>query len=231
LLHGVVVDRGTKTLRIVAKPQTGATSNPTRIAVEITGAAHPHRMHYRANVELARELPAAPALNVTALTDSHAFSMDLADFYRQWLFHGPLFQGILQVDQVATGGVKALLETSLPGGWIAGSPAGRWLIDPLMFDSALQLVVLWAREHWDVTALPNGFQSYRRFATASAGRILCDVRLRPTTGRQTIHADMYFVDAATGLIVGILENMEGACSKALNRLADRNALVAVANQI
>ncbi len=231
LLHGVVVDRGTKTLRIVAKPQAGAAANPARLAVEITGAGQPHRMHYKANVELVRELPAAPALNVTALTDSHAFSMDLADFYRQWLFHGPLFQGILQVDQVATSGVKALLETSLPGGWIAGAPAGKWLIDPLMFDSALQLVVLWAREHWDATALPNGFQSYRRFATASAGRILCDVRLRPTTGRQTIHADMYFVDAATGLIVGILENMEGACSKALNRLADRNALVAVANQI
>jgi hypothetical protein len=93
----------------------------------------------------------------------------------------------------------------------------------------LQLVVLWAREHWDMTALPNGFESYRRFATASPGRIRCEVRFRPNTGRQTIHADMFFVDDATGRVVGLLENMEGACSKALNRLSDRNALAASAN--
>jgi hypothetical protein len=96
-----------------------------------------------------------------------------------------------------------------------------------MFDSALQLVLVWAREHWDMTALPSGFRSFHRFAAPAASRILCEVRIRPETGAQTIHADMFFIDAATGAVVGILEDMHGACSKALNRLARRELSVAV----
>jgi Polyketide synthase dehydratase N-terminal domain/Polyketide synthase dehydratase domain len=231
LLHGVVLDDGAKKVRVVAKPLGGTAQRPARIAIEITGAGHPHRIHYRANVELVQRLPEPPSFNVTPLADGKAFSMEIADFYERWVFHGPMFQGILRIDQVGPGGVKALIETSSPDRWIAGASQGQWLIDPLMFDSALQLLVLWGREHWDMTALPNGFESYRRFATPSGRRILCEIRLRPTTGRPTIHADIYFVDAATGIMVGVLEDMEGACSKALNRLADRSALAAVANQL
>jgi len=87
------------------------------------------------------------------------------------------------------------------------------------------LLVVWAREHWDMTALPSGFQRFRRFAAPTAQRILCELRLRPETGAQTIHADVFFINAATGAVVGILEDMQGACSKELNRLAGRELAV------
>jgi len=230
LLHGVVLDNGPRSVRVAAKPPAGSATHPASIAVEITGTTPAHRLHYRAHVELAQALSSPPTFQIAPLADGGTFSMSIAEFYARWLFHGPMFQGVGRVNQVGSNGVTAMLATSSPASWIMGASGGRWLIDPLTFDSALQLVVLWARKHWDMTALPNGFERYRRFGAAGAGPVLCEVRLRPTIGRQTIHADMFFFDAGTGRLISVLENMEGACSKALNRLAERNALVAVANQ-
>jgi acyl transferase domain-containing protein/NAD(P)H-dependent flavin oxidoreductase YrpB (nitropropane dioxygenase family)/NAD(P)-dependent dehydrogenase (short-subunit alcohol dehydrogenase family)/acyl carrier protein len=230
LLHGVVLDSGPKTLRVVTRPQAGAASGPMSVAVEVAGAGHPSRIHYRATVDLAPRLPDAPRLQFAPLTDARAFSMEIADLYRQWLFHGPTFQGIHRVDLVSLSGVKASLATSSPDGWIAGPSQGQWIIDPLVFDSALQLVVLWAREHWDMTALPSGFQSYRRFAAPPASRITCEMRMRPNTGAQTIHADIFFLDAASGHMLGTIEDMHGACSKTLNRLAGREFAAAAGIQ-
>jgi acyl transferase domain-containing protein/NAD(P)H-dependent flavin oxidoreductase YrpB (nitropropane dioxygenase family)/NAD(P)-dependent dehydrogenase (short-subunit alcohol dehydrogenase family) len=229
LLHGIVLDRGTKKIRVLAKPQIGAAVNPERVAVEITGTEQPQRIHYGATVELAQQLPDAPTLKLAPLADGRGFSMEIADLYRQWLFHGPLFQGISRVDLIGVSGVKAVLATSSPRGWISGAFSGQWVIDPLMFDSALQLVVLWAREHWDVTALPSGFQIYRRFAAPPQPHVVCEMRFRPSTGRQTIHADIFFLEAASGRTLAIVEDMHGACSKALNRLSGAKVLAAAGN--
>jgi len=225
VLHGIVLESGTKTVRIEVKPEDGSTSDSARFAVEVSGAGHPRRVHYRATIELARRLPEAPSLELVPLADGRPFSMEIAELYRQWLFHGPLFQGISRADVIGVSGITASLATSTPNGWIAGGSQRQWLIDPLMFDSALQLLVVWAREHWDMTALPSGFQRFRRFAAPTAQRILCELRLRPETGAQTIHADVFFINAATGAVVGILEDMQGACSKELNRLAGRELAV------
>ncbi len=227
VLQGIVLEKSTKTVRVVAKPKPGATPDFAHVAVEVFGTGKPARMHYRATVELARRLPHTPSLTPTPLADGGAFSMTIADLYRLWLFHGPMFQGISHVDSVGPSGIKAMLTTSSPAKWIAGAPKGQWLIDPLMFDSALQLLVLWARKHWDMTALPSGFQTFRRFAASSGPNILCEMRIRPNTGGQTIHADIFFMDAATGQLLSVLEDMQGACSQALNRLAGWNSQVAV----
>jgi hypothetical protein len=235
LLHGVVLENGSRSVRVVTKPQTGP-SNSLNVAVEITGAGKPPRIHYKATVELVQRLPDAPALKLAPLTDARAFSLDVPDLYRRWLFHGPTFQGINRVDLVGLSGIKASLQTSTPHGWIAGTASGgpasgQWLFDPLMFDSALQLLVLWAREHWEMTALPSGFQSFRRFAATAASRVVCELRLRSNTGAQTIHSDIYFLDAAGGNVLGIVEDMQGACSKTLNRLAGREVAVAAGIQL
>ncbi|MEO8592213.1 MAG: SDR family NAD(P)-dependent oxidoreductase [Candidatus Solibacter sp.] len=218
MLKGVVLENGSKALRVVVKPKEVNANGPSSVAVEI-GPAGQKRLHYRATVELAERLAPAPQVVPPALHDGRPFPMPLDQLYGQWLFHGPLFQGICRVDAVGVSGIRALLASSSPQEWLAGKALGPWLIDPLVFDSALQLLVLWAREHLDMTALPAGFQSFHRYAAPPAERVLCELRLRPETRGHSIHADIYFLDAASGAVLGILENMEGACSKALNRLA------------
>src|SRR5690606_30156389 len=92
-------------------------------------------------------------------------------------------------------------------------------------DSALQLLVVWSRKHWDMTALPSGFARLRRFAAPTGTNVTCEIRIRPNTGGQTIHADIFILDAGTGKPLFIVEDMQGTCSKALNRLAGAPAFL------
>ena len=233
LLNGVVLESGAKQVRIVVKSPAGAQSSTvpgvTSVAVEITGTHQPRRVHYSATVDLMSQLVAAPQFSLPALIDGGNLSLSIPELYERWLFHGPLFQGIVSVDKIGSGGMSALLATSSPKGWIAAPSQGEWLIDPLMFDCALQLLLVWSREHWNMTALPTGFQSFRRFAAAVPSKVACEMRLRENTGGQTIHADIYFLDPATGDIFAVLEDMQGACSAALNRLAGRKPLAIAGN--
>ena len=73
--------------------------------------------------------------------------------------------------------------------------------------------------HWDMTPLPSGFRAYRRFSPLSASRIDCRIRIRSESGGHIIHADLFFVDS-DGQVLGVLEDMEGACSKSLNRMLE-----------
>ncbi len=227
LLKGIVLDKEHGNIRIVSKSQSVSEPNKTSVAVELVSAEQPYRVHYRATVELAQGLPQTPPREPVLLSDGGAFRLTREDFYNQWLFHGPLLQGISRIESIGPSGITALLARSRPSDLVAGDPKRPWLIDPLMFDSALQLLVVWAREHWDMTALPSGFQSYSRFGEPSSGPVLCEMRIRPNTGSQTIHADIFFIDAATRRVFAVLDDMQGACSTALNRLARKSMTAAV----
>jgi acyl transferase domain-containing protein/NAD(P)H-dependent flavin oxidoreductase YrpB (nitropropane dioxygenase family)/NAD(P)-dependent dehydrogenase (short-subunit alcohol dehydrogenase family)/acyl carrier protein len=221
VLQGIVLRDEAKTVRVVGKCQEPVADGPLSIAVEIVGIEHPQRMHYRAVVDLVQRLPDPPPFEPLLPTNGPTLSIDLSEIYRQWLFHGPLFQGIHRIDHIATDGIVAALASSSPTGWILDASEEPWLIDPLMLDSGLQLLILWSREHWDMTTLPSRFQTYRRFATPPTKHLHCEVRIKPNTGGQTIHADIVFVNA-DGQVISILEDIEGSCTRTLNRLVGRD---------
>ena len=178
LLQGVVLDTGTRTVRVVAKPQLGASSSPVSVAVEVTSTGQAPRVHYRATVDLAAQLPeTTPPLNLAPMPDGRACpSWRWRSYTGNGCFTAHCFKAC-HVHLVGLSGIRASLATSSPEHWIAGASAQHWVIDPLMFDSALQLLALWGRQHWDMTALPSGFQSYRRFAARPGLRILCELEL------------------------------------------------------
>jgi hypothetical protein len=222
VLHGIVLQDGAKAVRVIGKAQPIAAQGRLSIAVEIAATENPQRIHYRAIVDLVERLPDPPSFEPLSPATEHVLSIDLSEIYREWLFHGPLFQGVREINYIGTDGVVAVLASSSPLGWVAEASDAPWLIDPLMFDSGLQLLILWSREHWGMTTLPSRFLAYRRFNAELTKRIHCEVRIRPNPGSQTIHADMVFVNT-DGRVVGTLEDAEGTCTRALNRLMQRNA--------
>jgi acyl transferase domain-containing protein/NAD(P)H-dependent flavin oxidoreductase YrpB (nitropropane dioxygenase family)/NAD(P)-dependent dehydrogenase (short-subunit alcohol dehydrogenase family)/acyl carrier protein len=222
VLHGIMLQDGAKTVRVVGKTQPIAAQGQLSIALEIAATENPQRIHYRAVVDLVEHLPDPPSFEPLSPATQRALSIDLSEIYREWLFHGPLFQGVRDIAYIGNDGVVAVLASSSPRGWIAEASDAPWLIDPLMFDSGLQLLILWSREHWDMTTLPSRFKAYRRFGAEPSEQIHCEVRIRPNTGNQTIHADIVFADTG-GKVVGILEDAEGSCTRALNRLMQRTA--------
>ena len=220
VLQGVTLDSGPQTVRVVTKALRGADPACTSLDVEVFSTTQANRMQYRGTVDLVPRLVTASGLHAVPLAENRGFGMSLAEVYQQWLFHGPLLQGIVRIDSISPDGMQAVLATSKPYMLIEGAPrTSSWLIDPLMFDSALQLLVVWSREHWDMTALQSGFKRIRLFAASEGQEIMCERRIRPETGARNIHADIYFRTAADGKLIAFLEDMQGACSNTINRLA------------
>ena len=115
--------------------------------------------------------------------------------------------------------MTAILASSSPNQCLREASAGQWLIDPVVFDSGLQLGILWTRAHVDMTPLPSRFRSYRRFGSLSEAEVRCHLHVAAKPTDQVFHFNIAFV-GADGRLVGLLEDIETSCSKALNRLAE-----------
>jgi hypothetical protein len=129
-----------------------------------------------------------------------------------------LMAGISEVQGIGNDGIAGRIVPSAPERCLLGAPQGAWLIDPVVMDSALQMIIIWSRMQWDMTPLPSRLQVYRRYGPLSGGKITCQLRVRSDAVGHVVHCDWVFV-GDDGQVLGLMEDAEGACSKALNRLA------------
>jgi acyl transferase domain-containing protein/NAD(P)H-dependent flavin oxidoreductase YrpB (nitropropane dioxygenase family)/NAD(P)-dependent dehydrogenase (short-subunit alcohol dehydrogenase family) len=213
VLHGVTVDERTGTaVRITAAPEQADGD----VAVAIA-AADGGRRHYSAVVELAGATPAAAA-GPAPLDDLPPYPLDLDETYRDLLFHGPLFQGIAAIEGMDERGARALLRPSAPSRCVAGADGLEWLLDPILLDCALQMQVVWARRHWDVTLLPSQIGACRRGAvSATRWPVRHELRIRPGIRPPLCHAD-HWLYRSDGVLLATLADVVGVGTQALNRL-------------
>jgi hypothetical protein len=218
VLHGLTLDQGPRTLRLTALPCSQALpSGDIELNVEINDVEGAGRPLYCGVVEIAEQMAPPPASPPIPL-GLERFHLPLAEAYKQWLFHGPVFQGIEQVEGISPSAMVALCRPSSPDRCISGTGAGNWLIDPVIFDSALQMIILWIRTYQDATPLPNRFHSYQRFGSLSDSIIRCVLQATTDPQNSVFAVDIGFFDANHKL-VGLLKQMECTHSRALNRLA------------
>ncbi len=213
LLQGITVRNGAQPICIGAQSQSNRL-----LSVKISDPGEEDRVHYQAEIEW--ENHASRSYAPLKIVQSQPLPMTIKDAYRQWLFHGPLFQGIREVEAIGTNGVIAVLATSSPEGYIDSPVQGSWLIDPLIVDSGLQLLILWARTYRDMTPLPSQFARYNRISPIQEQQVRCEVHIRPETSKYLIHADIAFLNQQ-GQLLGLLEDMQVTCSRALNRLSEK----------
>lgn len=221
VLRGIVLENGARALRVLARPQTAApslTEGTLEVDVELYEEGLSRQPSYRATVVLADRLPAPPPNPCAGLAALQPFPLTVAEAYRQWLFHGPCFQGISAIEGISERGMVALLLPSTPAQCLLRPAGDRWLIDPVLLDCGLQLAILWQRAHHDMTPLPSRFATYRRFGLPGEGPVRCCLQARTDAGGHVLVVTIAFLDPA-GRLLGLLEEMEFSCSKALNRLA------------
>jgi Polyketide synthase dehydratase len=152
--------------------------------------------------------------------------LSVEEMYRQWLFHGPLMAGIRDITEVGTNGIAGDLVPSTPERCLGSTAQGSWLIDPVVLDSALQMIIVWTRMHWDMTPLPSRMHSYKRFGPLAGQQIRCRMRIESDSAGHIVHCYVAFY-GDDGRLLGLVEDAEGVCSKALNRLAQMHATPAV----
>jgi hypothetical protein len=219
VLQGIALDDETYAVRAAAVPAAAAPGSAATFEASIA-ALDGGRPHYRASVDL-RE-PAAPAPAVAApgpLDDLAPFPMTVDDAYRDLLFHGPLFQRIGSIEGMDARGASSVILPSPPEACVRGA-AGEWLLDPVLVDCALQLQVIWARLHWDVTLLPASIGGVVRAGSpaAAGGEVRHELRIRPESAAPMCHCDHWFY-AADGRLLLAMTDVQGIGSRALNRLA------------
>ncbi len=220
VLKGMIVDDGPREVRLTAR----AAAEPPHdrfgadVSVEIADARQGGQRYYRATLELADRLPGPEPYTLPFEAELEPFGVTIEEAYSRYLFHGPLFQGIAKIHGICRKGMVATLVPSSPAACLSARPAGAWLIDPVIFDSGLQMVILWARRYLDVTPLPSRYSRYARFAPLTGGPIRCDLHVSARTSESLFFIDLHFLDGR-GRVLGRLEGMECPGSKAFNRLA------------
>ncbi|HTQ67172.1 MAG TPA: SDR family NAD(P)-dependent oxidoreductase [Solirubrobacteraceae bacterium] len=222
LLDGVALDDDKPvSVRIDAAPGPGA--DEVEVTVAPTG---PGRPHYRAVAQL-REPAASPGAGGASdpfpepaeLPELSSFPISVEDAYRNLLFHGPLFQGILAVGGMDGRGASARLRASHAEACVTSAGGRPWLIDPVLLDSALQMQVVWARLQWGVTLLPAEIGEYVLLAPVGEGEhVRHELRIRPDSKQPLCHADHWFY-GSDGRPLALLRDVVGVGSQALNRLA------------
>jgi len=220
VFRGIVLDKGSKNIHVVARPQTNRDSENSVLEVEVavSDLDKPGHPSYRGTVQLAEHFPEPPPFDPESLPELGPFPKTVEEAYKQWLFHGPCFQGITKIEGMSEHGICVQLRSFPPSECISHKTRGQWLVDPVVLDSAFQPALLWERAQYDMTPLPSAFTSFQRYGSLSRSPVRCYLRAKTSSDGHMLSANIFFWDEADGLL-GLIEEMEFSCSKALNRLA------------
>ncbi|RKX23886.1 MAG: beta-ketoacyl synthase, partial [Candidatus Zixiibacteriota bacterium] len=120
------------------------------------------QVHYRSVLRLEQQFPQTSVHEPQSYTDKQ---LTVAKAYNEWLFHGPRFQVIEEIDGLSDSGAKALVRTSRPGEWMGniGPCNDQWDFEPGLIDAAAQMALLWARVFRNESALPVRFGRVVRY--------------------------------------------------------------------
>jgi NAD(P)-dependent dehydrogenase (short-subunit alcohol dehydrogenase family) len=181
-------------------------------------------LHAKAEIVLATKLPEG-IRSITELPSTPYSPQDGLIYNNERLFHGPDLHGIEQVDGCSAKGIAAWVKGApQPSSWIKRPLRSVWLTDPLVIDSAFQMMILWSFERFGSGSLPCFAGRYRQFQEAFP-REGAQVVIRVTS--ESAHgavADMEFLDRNTGKLVARLEGYECVIDPSLKQAFQRNKL-------
>lgn len=215
LLKGVQLSEPTQALSVLINPPTYASSEGFDASISIrSGSGKQQRMHYRAAVKMAQQLPEAPRHSIGEYRERE---LPVAKAYQEWLFHGPRFQVIRGISGLSSQGAAALMCPSSPQQWLAGGRAEQqWIIDPAVLDAAPQMALLWARTFHDGSALPAQFGRVIRYVEQLPERFHMDFQCLPGEAQQ-VRANVFFSDDEGRLLL-LIEDLQCIVDARLNRL-------------
>jgi NAD(P)-dependent dehydrogenase (short-subunit alcohol dehydrogenase family) len=222
LFKGIVVDPAPMPIMLTVRSAVHSNDDGlTEVDVEISTPSNPPPMRYRAVVQMATRALPAPALDPPAWPQV-PLAKSLERAYSEWTFHGPLFQRITNIAGIGSDSMLGTIYSPTAVPVLANVGRPDWIIDPFVFDSALQLLLMWSRAQNDKTALPSRFHAFTRYGSLSDQPLTTYVAVESLAGGHALKSTVHFVDNL-GRVVAVLEGMEASCTNALNRLASADA--------
>ncbi|MSP56992.1 MAG: aminotransferase class I/II-fold pyridoxal phosphate-dependent enzyme [Myxococcales bacterium] len=141
-------------------------------------------------------------------TSEAASAFDIATFYRDHTFHGPLLQGMVAIEAIGDAHVRGRVRIGSPGDW--GLSVGCWHFSPLAVDAAFQLAAVWAIQKKGRAGFPVRVARWTQRpmdAVVSADGALSVVGVFRDADADRFRGDVWLVDD-TGAIVAHGEGVE-----------------------
>ncbi|MFT5396972.1 MAG: NAD(P)-dependent dehydrogenase (short-subunit alcohol dehydrogenase family), partial [Gammaproteobacteria bacterium] len=124
------------------------------------------------------------------------------------LFHGEHLHGIREVTHCSEKGIVANVNSAPPPtAWMKQPIRSSWLTDPLILDSAFQMMILWSFEQKGIGSLPTSIAHYRQYHRSypkEGAKVIADV-IEHTDHRA--NASIEFVDNK-GALIALMEGYE-----------------------
>jgi NAD(P)-dependent dehydrogenase (short-subunit alcohol dehydrogenase family) len=211
LLSGISLEHGAIDIEIRARRDGNVA------AIECWVMGDKPRIAYRGKAHLAERIPAESMLPPRA-ADGGA-PVRIGEAYRDWLFHGPLFQTVTAIDALDERRMRARARPSNPQSFYPPAKTTAWMFDPGITDGALQLLLVWSRVMRDETALPLRIARLARFgARPLAGPLVIAVTFNSSPQESAIECDIVIADEG-GNIRMVMIGVEGMSSASLNRIS------------
>jgi hypothetical protein len=219
LMKGVDLVGEPRELQVFVSPPPYGSSEGFEVSMALQSDLGQGRMmtHYRSVVRLEQSLQ-APMPAARGWHDEKSLGLDKA--YGEWLFHGPRFQVIEQIDGLSAGGSGARVRSTSPAQWLsrrAAQAGSAWLFDPALLDAAAQMAWLWARSYRDESALPARFGRVVRYREQLPEKLHMEYERVETPDPMLVRANVTFFDEQ-GEPVMAIEELDSIASAALNRM-------------
>jgi NAD(P)-dependent dehydrogenase (short-subunit alcohol dehydrogenase family)/acyl carrier protein len=227
ICKGVIFDQGSACTLSVMAGKAEKHDSLYLVPVELIGSTGDGSsiLHVRAEIVLATKLPEG-IRSIVDISTAPYIPNSGAIYDHERLFHGPDLQGIEQVGGCSSKGITALVKAApKPESWIKQPLRNIWITDPLVVDSAFQLMILWSFERSGFGSLPTFAGRYRQFQDSfprEGAQIVIKVTAERNHGAS---ADIEFLDRNSGKLIARLEDYECIIDPSLQQAFRRNQLM------
>jgi hypothetical protein len=148
--------------------------------------------------------------------DLPVYPRTMDEVYNEILFHGSFLHGIERVTGVSDHAIECMAKAApLPSKWIVNPIRSNWLSDPLLMDSAFQLMILWSYERYNSGSLPCYIGKYRQFVSSfQKTEIRISASVSSSTRTKAV-AKISFLDGDSNCL-GMIEDYECVIDESLN---------------
>ena len=224
---GIMFESGAKDLFISVK-EVERSEDGVIASVSISTGVSATRRNFSAHVVMTRNLkgqlpvgrPFKHEFEMPEIRDLEMSPPTVTQVYKNWLFHGPMFQGLEKIDAIGSNGITGLISTVPVTECLNYQGSESWIVDPILLDSAMQLAGIWARHYMDITVLPIGFGKLRFYAAPEGKYFKVFVSVPSESKSGELLCDMAVYDQNDKLVL-LMEDLQGAGSKSLNRLGSQ----------
>jgi hypothetical protein len=174
-------------------------------------------IHSRAKAILVDAFEPAPTYRFAPAFTPHPYPRSIDDVYDKILFHGNHLRGFKAIHHFSAAQMIAeIAPAPAPAQWLQEPLRNKWLIDPLVLDTAFQMATVWCYEEKNAVSLPTYCGSYRQYRKSfpSTG-VTAVLDVTEATGRR-LKGDFTFLDADR-TVVAKITGYEAAIDPALYR--------------